>query len=184
VSPSPAQPGQDVRAAGPLTAVEVTADATRSGAALVPHVQGSPSILFTLSVSPRVAFWHSGTGLALSACQLEKVLIVTSVGTQGCGAGGLPDPRSAYSLPAWLTSPFGHLTPSGRCVRGRRGDRQTDGSCSDVKQRRGSESGACERPGEKPRAGDRARSTFVSLLMEQLAGRHAERARSPLLKHC
>lgn len=151
------------------------------------HVQGSPSILFTLLASPQVASWHLGAGLAPSACQLQMSLLSSRWGRRAgpwdVVPGGLPDPRSAYSLPAWLVSPFGYLTPSGSCVTGRRGDRQTDGSCSDVKQRRGSESGACKHPSEQPSAGDRARSTFVSLLMEKLAGRHMERARSPLLKH-
>lgn len=95
-SAAAAQPGQDAGTAGPPAVVVVTAAATRLGSALVPlgapHIQGTPSILVTLSVSPQVASWHLGAGLALSTCQTANVLIVTLVGTQvwplGCSAGG------------------------------------------------------------------------------------------------
>lgn len=194
-SPSLAQPGQDAGTADPPTAVEVTVGATESEVALVPR--GTPpcsgelvdtfhplgkSLGSFLALGGRIRSQH----LPTSKCPYCHLRGDVGPGWHlGCGAGGgLPDPRSAYSLPAWFTSPFGHLTPSGSCVGGKKGDRQTDGSCSDVKQRQGSESGACEHPGEQPSAGDRARSTFVSLLMEKLAGRRAERARSLLLKHC
>lgn len=63
-SPSLAQPGQDAGMADPPAAVEVTVGAAGLRAPLVPlgapHIQGSPSIPFTLLASPQVVSRHLG----------------------------------------------------------------------------------------------------------------------------
>lgn len=191
-SPAAAQPGQTLSRLGPQQwwwRQRVPPGWSLLWSLSVPSTFRGPHRYF--STSQRVPRWLPGTcGQDWLSALANKPMSLLSpwwghrVGPWDVAWGMLPDPSSACSLPAWFASPFGHLTPSGRCIGGRRGDRQTDGSCSDVKQRRGSKSRACERPGEQPHAGDRARSTFVPLLMEKLAGRRAERARSPLLTLC